>query len=783
MKKIFILSALFVNILNAKVPLYFCTAADSKYFFHLLNLIGSIHRVNYDELGEIAVFDLGMTQEQCAVLQTIEKVVLYEVEKVHTDIIKPFLTVSTGRKIVPGWYAWKPVVIKQALEKFPYVLWIDAGTTVLRPLNIFFQHIQQNGYFLATIGMSGTKCSPISWGTTEYVKNLFNLNNKERKWILDKDSVMAGLIGVSRESADLFIMPLYKLAHEMRPFIDDGSAPDGFGTARYEQTLLSILSYLKKLTIFDQDETQKKPIYLHVDGVNLPVYITWQGNFLTDQTHIYSSRNDLCNFDYFVQHIHYKYGNSLSSECIQKLRLQDFSSECNQNLHNIDLTFVLCKRCVKNNILGCFVDCGVEKGAYIGIMAYVNKIYKCDKTIILIDEFKDAFIDNKKIIARDVIAQNLLRWNLLSEKFAIYNIDAQDISPLTTLAIDIGLLRIGQKFSEVISDVLEYFYPKMVQGAYIIIEDYEKCKKNVMAYLQKNQLQPDIMVDNGTAYWCIDKKSAGAYASSFPYITGDTFRALCDHRIDPTTQSFNVDAVKNGDMVYLHGDLIATFAQNIHPYIKNPYILLTHNSDLTAPGIYDFLLDDPKLICWFSLNPGIIHPKLKPIPLGHANKFCPSGVISVIEHYAKNQWKLYDKKEKLLYMNFSVCTNRAQRQLVKDFFESKGMCTMSQKKSFVEFMAEMSQYKFTLSPFGTGPDCHRTWEALLVGSIPIVLSSPLDQLFNDLPVLIVKDWSEITSEFLEKKYQEILNKKYNREKLYMNYWFNMIQSLKKMVAI
>jgi len=31
---------------------------------------------------------------------------------------------------------------------------------------------------------------------------------------------------------------------------------------------------------------------------------------------------------------------------------------------------------------------------------------------------------------------------------------------------------------------------------------------------------------------------------------------------------------------------------------------------------------------------------------------------------------------------------------------------------------------FTLSPAGAGLDCHRTWEALLLGSIPVVLRSP-----------------------------------------------------------
>src|SRR5439155_21284257 len=50
---------------------YFCTAADSSYFTHLLNLIGSIHKISFDQLGEIAVFDLGLHQEQVEELNKI----------------------------------------------------------------------------------------------------------------------------------------------------------------------------------------------------------------------------------------------------------------------------------------------------------------------------------------------------------------------------------------------------------------------------------------------------------------------------------------------------------------------------------------------------------------------------------------------------------------------------------------------------------------------------------------------------------------------------------------
>lgn len=57
--------------------------------------------------------------------------------------------------------------------------------------------------------------------------------------------------------------------------------------------------------------------------------------------------------------------------------------------------------------------------------------------------------------------------------------------------------------------------------------------------------------------------------------------------------------------------------------------------------------------------------------------------------------------------------------------------------------------RFVVSPWGEGPDCHRTWEALAAGCIPIVRVHPgLANLFTNEPVLTVMDWSELTPELL-----------------------------------
>ena len=54
------------------------------------------------------------------------------------------------------------------------------------------------------------------------------------------------------------------------------------------------------------------------------------------------------------------------------------------------------------------------------------------------------------------------------------------------------------------------------------------------------------------------------------------------------------------------------------------------------------------------------------------------------------------------------------------------------------------------SPIGSGLDCHRHYEALAFGALPLVdLYSSLVPLFASLPVVFVANWSAVTATRLE----------------------------------
>ena len=86
------------------------------------------------------------------------------------------------------------------------------------------------------------------------------------------------------------------------------------------------------------------------------------------------------------------------------------------------------------------------------------------------------------------------------------------------------------------------------------------------------------------------------------------------------------------------------------------------------------------------------------------------------------------------------------------------------------------KYTFVASPHGNGLDCHRTWEALCLNCIVIVKTSPLDDLYKDLPVLIVPEWSSITESLLLETIETFKNIEFSYEKLTLSYWMNLIRT-------
>lgn len=81
------------------------------------------------------------------------------------------------------------------------------------------------------------------------------------------------------------------------------------------------------------------------------------------------------------------------------------------------------------------------------------------------------------------------------------------------------------------------------------------------------------------------------------------------------------------------------------------------------------------------------------------------------------------------------------------------------------YYSQMARHRFVLSPEGHGADCYRTWEALYLGAVPIVMRSRPMSAFADLPILFTDDYGELSEEYLERRWREMSQRSFEPDRM------------------
>jgi hypothetical protein len=111
------------------------SAADARYGWWLLNMVGSV-AANSPVFERVVVYDLGLTRAQRRLLGAVRGVELRTIE--------PFTPQwAEGRT----WKTWIWTTIDA--ER---LMWLDAGLTVLRPLDEALARVEERGYFVVSQG-------------------------------------------------------------------------------------------------------------------------------------------------------------------------------------------------------------------------------------------------------------------------------------------------------------------------------------------------------------------------------------------------------------------------------------------------------------------------------------------------------------------------------------------------------------------------------------------------------------------------------------------------------
>jgi len=204
-----------------------------------------------------------------------------------------------------------------------------------------------------------------------------------------------------------------------------------------------------------------------------------------------------------------------------------------------------------------------------------------------------------------------------------------------------------------------------------------------------------------------------------------------------------------------------------------PVVLITHNSDYRVTKIT--WEQRPECIKkWFAQNVEVLHEDLVPLPIGMENRVTPgySGDMDVVEKIRRSNIQ----KKYLCFLNINPRTNLdARLPVIEDFCREPWVHYEKYGIPFEQCMAITKACKFTLCPEGNGLDTHRVWESLYLGTYPIVKRSYHWRGFNDLPILVVDRWEQVTEDVLNRAYEKYESMQWDLSKLKMSYWKKRIR--------
>lgn len=123
-----------------------------------------------------------------------------------------------------------------------------------------------------------------------------------------------------------------------------------------------------------------------------------------------------------------------------------------------------------------------------------------------------------------------------------------------------------------------------------------------------------------------------------------------------------------------------------------------------------------------------------------------------------------------------LCSSQMSKSGNRNSLPNFSFVTYFEKEPNKKYLQNIASSKYVLSPHGDYPDCYRHYEAMYLSAIPITIRHPKLYFLEDMPTLLLNDWSELTEDLLNSSYDTIINK--SREKLDINYWIDLMKEPK-----
>jgi len=237
---------------------------------------------------------------------------------------------------------------------------------------------------------------------------------------------------------------------------------------------------------------------------------------------------------------------------------------------------------------------------------------------------------------------------------------------------------------------------------------------------------------------------------------------------------------------------VASFAEVLDG-LTEPIVLLTTDGDTPVPSglaadVVARIVEHPCVLKWYTQNyDGSALDKLAPFPIGldlhtrHDDGLgCPEDVVQELRAIRTSAEPTGNRRQSLFCdIHLSMC--HPERMHLTNVLRDTGQAVfLTRRLPRIEVWKHYADFAFAFSTHGSGLDCHRTWELLMLGCIVITKASSLDPLFQDLPVAIVDNWKESLEPDRRRRWLEELGtltaRAYIEDRLSPAFWMKRMRS-------
>ncbi|KAJ3201433.1 hypothetical protein HDU82_008122, partial [Entophlyctis luteolus] len=363
-----------------------------------------------------------------------------------------------------------------------------------------------------------------------------------------------------------------------------------------------------------------------------------------------------------------------------------------------------------------------------------------------------------------------------------------------------------------------------------IFNYYNSDARSWADFLQKlgNNVVRPLRADTNTLFTCESNWLGNLNYANFDKFTvddrtsPDTIKFVCDYfyGILPITEgtkerirrgqlkrldadNVETQVTRDGSVIFVDVYKINEFVKVVGPRIRAKFVLVSGDGDECIPDCFVAREDtirfvgSPFLRHWYTMNcqgTEVAPDKITCMPIGV--KQWDDQRASLQAAYEKgigpkngleyNAPIPSDRNPDYVLVSFTISSNKEIRQPVYDLFCKEDSmhpvakvsnCIFNEPIKQSEFHLDyVSQSRFVISPHGNGLDCYRTYEALLLGAIPVVTTSTLDPIYAHLPVLVLKKWEDLTISLMESTEKEFAKVKWDFRPLYADYWYHKVRS-------